>query len=155
MIDLSIVLNMKLSLNIVLPISDNDFVIAVMESQNQALAHDSEGVSMPLVKELMSNMNDMMKLLLQAKEGQQVVPSPSDNASKTTGDNVMQKLAKFKKFAPKSFKEASDPNEAEEWLEELDCVLETLKIEDGERMIYTESLLQGEARIWWKMEKQK
>ena len=118
MIDLSIVLNMKLSLNIVLPISDNDFVIAVMESQNQALAHDSEGVSMPLVKELMSNMNDMMKLLLQAKEGQQVVPSPSSNASKTTMDSVMQKLAKFKKFALESFKEASDPNEAEEWLEE-------------------------------------
>ena len=97
---------------------------------------------MPLVKELMSNMNDMMKLLL----GQQVVPNPSSN--KTTGDSVIQKLAKFKKFAPELFKEASDPNEAEEWLEELDCILEILKIKDEERMIYTESLLQGEARIW-------
>ena len=84
-----------------------------------------------------------------------MVPSPSGNASKTTGDSVIKKLAKFKKFVPDSFKEASDPNEAEEWLEELDCVLETLKIEDGERMLYTESLLQGEARIWWKMEKKK
>ena len=90
-----------------------------------------------------------MKLLL----GQQVVPSPSGNVRKMTGDSVMQKLAKFKKFAPESFKEASDPNEAEEWLEELDCIFETLKIEDEERMIYTESLLQEEARIWWKMEK--
>ena len=37
----------------------------------------------------------------------------------------------------------------------MDSVLETLKIEDGERMLYTESLLQGEARIWWKMKKKK
>ena len=125
-----------------------------MESQNQELSHESEEVSMPLVKELMSNMNDMMKLLL-AKEDQQVVPSSSNNTSKTIGDSVMKKLAKFKKFAPETFKEANDPNEAEEWLEELDCVLETLKIEDDERMLYTESLMQGEARIWWKMEKQK
>ena len=130
---------MKLPSNAII---DDDFVIADMESQNQDLSHDSEGVSMPLVNELMSNMNDMMKLLL----GQQVVPSPLSN--KTTGDSVMQKLAKFKKFAPEPFKEASDPNEAEEWLEELDCIIETLKIEDEERMIYTESLLQGEARIW-------
>ena len=117
---------------ILLSSSDNDFVIAGMESQNQELDHDSERVSMSLVKELMSNMNDMMKLLL-AREGQQVVPSSSDSVSKTTGDSVMQKLAKFKKFAPASFKEASDPNEAEEWLEELDCIIETLKIEDNER----------------------
>ena len=64
---------------------------------------------MPLVKELMSNMNDMMKLLL-AKEDQQVVPGSSNNTSKTIGDSVMKKLAKFKKFAPETFKEASDPN---------------------------------------------
>ena len=103
---------------------------------------------MPLVKELMSNMNDMMKLLLQAKEGQKAIPSPSKNASKMIGDSVMQKLVKFKKFTRESFKEASDHNEAKEWLEELDCVIKTLKIEDGERMIYTESLLEGEAWIW-------
>ena len=64
-------------------------------------------------------------------------------------------MVKFKKVAPEPFKEVKDPNEAEEWLEELDGVLETLKIEDGERMLYTKSLLQGEARIWWKMEKKK
>jgi len=103
----------------------------------------------------MSNMNAMLKLMLQAKEGQQAVPSPTETLSKTTGDSVMKKLARFKKFAPEPFKEANDPSKAEEWLEELDSVLETLLIEDKERILYTESLLQGEARIWWKMEKQK
>ena len=126
-----------------------------MESQTQELSHGSEGVSIPLVKELMLNMNDMMKLLLQAKEGQQYVPSPSETSSKLTGDGVMQKLAKFKKFAPEPFKEANDPTEAKEWLEELDYVVETLKIKDEEWMLYTKLLLQGDAQIWWKMKKQK
>ena len=67
----------------------------------------------------------------------------------------MQKLAKFKKFAPESFKEAKDSNVAKEWLEELDGVLETLKIEDENRMLYTKSLLQRDARIWWKIKKKK
>ena len=111
-----------------------------MESQNQELSHGSEEGSMPQVKELMSNMNDMMKLLLQAKEGQQVVPSSSENSSKTIGDSVIQKLAIFKKFAPEPFKEAKDPNEVEEWLEELDYFLETLKMKDEERMLYTKPL---------------
>ena len=110
---------------------------------------------MPLMqKELLAKMQEMMNLMLQNKEGQPV-PNSSEPPSKPTGDSVMYKLAKFKKFAPEPFKEATDSNDAEEWLEELDGILETLKIEDEERMLYTESLLQGEARIWWKMEKKK
>ena len=67
----------------------------------------------------------------------------------------MQKLARFKKFAPPSFKEANTPNEAEEWLEGLEIILEALQNEEKDKMIYTEFLLQGEARLWWKMEKDK
>ena len=64
-------------------------------------------------------------------------------------------MSKFKKFAPKPFKEAKTPNEAEEWLEELEAVLEALHTEEEDKMIFTEFLLQGEARLWWKMEKDK
>ena len=64
-------------------------------------------------------------------------------------------MARFKKFAPQPFKEANTPNEAEEWLEELETVLEALKTNEKDKMIYTEFLLQGEARLWWKMEKDK
>ena len=111
---------------------------------------------MPLMqKELLAKMQEMMNLMLQNKEGQQLVSNPVEMSSKLTGDSVMHKLAKFKRVAPVPFKEAKDSNDAEEWLEELDGILETLKIEDEERMLYTESLLQGEARIWWKMEKKK
>ena len=59
------------------------------------------------------------------------------------GETSIQKLSKFKKFAPRAFKEAATPNEAEEWLEEL----EALRTKEGDKMIFTEFLLQGEARI--------
>ena len=42
-----------------------------------------------------------------------------ETSSKATSISMTDKLAKFKKFAPIPFKEAQNPNEAEEWLEEL------------------------------------
>ena len=64
-------------------------------------------------------------------------------------------MSRFKKFAPKPFKDAKDPNEAQEWLEELEGILDNLDTEEEDRMTFTEFLLQGEARTWWKMEKEK
>ena len=149
-------MNLYVIRKLLLLTSENNFVIADMDSQNQEASQGSEEASMSFMqKEFLANIKEMMKVVLQAKEGQQVVPNPLETSSKSIGDSVMQKLVKFKKFAPKPFKEVKDPNEAEEWLEELDSVLKTLKIEDGDRMLYTEFLLQGEARIWWKMEKKK
>ena len=40
-------------------------------------------------------------------------------------------------------------------LDELESILDALKTEEEDKMIYTEFLLQGEARIWWQMEKKK
>ena len=92
-----------------------DFVIAVMESQNQDASHGPENGNMPLMqKELLAKMQEMMNLMLQNKEGQQPVSNPVETSSKLTGDRVMHKLAKFKKFAPVPFKEAKDSNDAEE-----------------------------------------
>ena len=100
---------------LLLPTSENDFVIADMDSQNQEASQGSEEASMSLMqKEFLATINEMMKVVLQAKEGQQVVPNPLETSSKTIGDSVIQKLAKFKKFAPEPFKEAKDPNKAEE-----------------------------------------
>ena len=121
----------------------------------------------PLTPEtLMSTMKEMMRMITQHREelskqseGQQnnvsSPPSQPEASSKAMGETAIQKLSKFKKFAPRTFKEAATPNEAEEWLEELEAVLEALRIEEGDKMIFTEFLLQGEARIWWKMEKDK
>ena len=63
----------------------------------------------------------------------------------------MQKLARFKKCAPQPFTEANIPNEAKEWLKGLETILEALQTEEKDKMIYTEFLLQGGARLWWKI----
>ena len=68
--------------------------------------------------------------------------------SRTPGASMTDKLAKFKKFVPTSFKESQNPNEIEEWLEELEGTLEVLKTEEEDKIPFTEYLLQGEARIW-------
>ena len=72
-----------------------------------------------------------------------------------TQESAIQKLSRFRKFAPSSFKEAKDSDEADEWLDDLEGVLETLKTEEEDKMMFTEFLLQGEARLWWNMEKKK
>ena len=88
----------------------------------------------------------------QSKQSSSPPSSQPESLGKAT---TIQKLSQFKKFAPKPFKEAKKPNEAEEWLEELEAVLEALHTEEADKMIFTEFLLQGEARLWWKMEKEK
>ena len=75
-------------------------------------------------------------------------PSPPEFTNKSNGESKMQKLSRFKKFAPKPFKDAKDPNEAQEWLEELEGILDNLDTEEEDRMTFTEFLLQGEARTW-------
>ena len=66
---------------------------------------------------------------------------------------MTDKLAKFKKFAPPSFKEAKKPEEAEEWLSELERILIALKTDEEDMVPFAEFLLQGEAGEWWKVEK--
>ena len=108
---------------------------------------------------LMSTMKDMMQLIAQHREemskhseGQHnnvtTPPTQPKAPSKASGETAIKKLKKFKKFAPKTFKEAATPNEAEEWLEELEAILEALRMEEEDKMLYTEFLLQGEARLW-------
>ena len=105
-------------------------------------------------------LRDMRRLLQQhrieqSRQSNNVSSPPYSQPESSGKATTIQKLSKFKKFAPKPFKEAKTPNEAEEWLEELEAVLEALHTEEEDKMIFTEFLLQGEARLWWKMEKDK
>ena len=43
----------------------------------------------------------------------------------------------------------------EDWLEDMEAVLDTLQTEEADKMLCIEILLQGEVRVWWKMEKEK
>ena len=75
-------------------------------------------------------------------------------SSKASGASIIDKLTKFKKFTPTPFKEAETPEEAEEWLKELKGILETLKTDEEDKVPFAEFILQGEAREWWKMERE-
>ena len=74
--------------------------------------------------------------------------------SKVAVANMIDKLAKFKKFAPTPFREAKTPEEAEAWLSELERIMTTLRTEEEDMIPYAEFLLQGEASEWWKIEKE-
>ena len=108
---------------------------------------------------LMSTIKDMMQMIAQHREemskhseGQQnnaTTPSSQlEASSKASGETAIKKMTKFKKFALKNFKEVATPNEAEEWLEELESVLEALRTEEEDKMLCTEFLLQCEASLW-------
>ena len=115
--------------------------------------------------EMLKMMNIMMRQQEEhlkqqnAVNGQPSIPNPSlsqsEFTSKSNGESKMQKLSKFEKFAPRPFKDTNDLNEAQEWLEKLEGILDNLDTEEEDRMTFTEFLLQGEARTWWKMEKEK
>ena len=87
-------------------------------------------------------LRDMRRLLQQHRIEQSRqsnnVSSPPYSQPEASGKvTTIQKLSKFKKFAPKPFKEAKTPNEAEEWLEELEAVLKALHTEEEDKMIFT------------------
>ena len=86
---------------------------------------------------LMSMMKDMMQMIAQHREkmskhsdGQQnhatTPPSQPEASSKASEETAIKKLTKFKNFATKNFKEVATPNKVEEWLEELEVILEAL-----------------------------
>ena len=102
---------------------------------------------------------DMRRMMQQHREEQSrnlASPPPSQpDVTGKTPETAIQKLSRFKKFAPKPFKGAATPTEAEEWLEEVETILDALRTEEDDKMIFTEFLLHGEARQWWKMEREK
>ena len=94
----------------------------------------------------------------QSRQSNNTASPPPHSQLNITGkapETAIQKLSRFKKFAPKPFQGASTPTEAEEWLEEVETVLDALRTEEDDKMIFTEFLLHGEARQWWKNEKKK
>ena len=84
-----------------------------------------------------------------AEEGRHTKANPSPNQSessnKISGQSMIDKLVKFKKFARTPFKEAKTPEEAEAWLSELEKNLVALETDKEDMVPFSEFLLQGEA----------
>ena len=123
-----------------------------MESQNNE--------DVPFTSDEIRDMRRMMQRHRedQSRQSNNVASPPPSSQTDITGkapETAIQKLSQFKKFTPKPFKGATTPTEAEEWLEELETILDALRTEDEDKMIFTEFLLHGEARQWWKNEREK
>ena len=112
-------------------------------------------VGEPTQGEMLLAMQNMIKEMAQHRaemaaqrngvSGHQAEVTPSfvqpETSSKAAGISMTDKLAKFKKFAPVPFKEAQNPTEAKEWLEELEGTLEVMKTEEEDKIPFTEYLL--------------
>jgi len=77
----------------------------------------------------------------------------TESSQEMSRPSFTKRLTSFKKFAPPVFTEEKTPAEAEEWLNTLEGILETMKTDEEDKVPFVEFLLQGEAREWWKMEK--
>ena len=109
---------------------------------------------------LQNTMREMMKKMILQQKSQEEPPisstiSQPEKVQQSSEPTVMQKLSRFKKFAPPTFNDAKTPTEAEDWLYKLKKILELLQAEDSDRMMYVEFLLEGEASNWWKIEKRR
>ena len=111
--------------------------MASQASQNQGTK------DAPLTSDELKDMRRMIQQHQeeQSKQSNNVSSPPSSQPDTSSKTITIQKLSKFKKFAPKPFKEAKTPNEVKEWLEELEAVLEALHTEEEDKMIFTEFLL--------------
>ena len=85
----------------------------------------------------------------QQSEDQQPAQTPSTpqhSSHDLAGPDLTKKLAQFKNLAPPPFKEAKNPIKAEEWIETIEEILETVWCEKQDRIRYAEFLLQGDAK---------
>ena len=58
-------------------------------------------------------------------------------------------LERFKRLCNNVFEGGNDPLVAEEWMKEVELVLDTLGIEGNQRVVLATFLFRGEARHWW------
>ena len=90
---------------------------------------------------LKNTMRVMMEEMLAQKKTQEEQPiSQPTKVKQDTEQKVMQKLSRFKKFAPPPFSEAKTPMEAKDWLDKLKKILDLLQSEDRDIIMFVEFL---------------
>ena len=64
-------------------------------------------------------------------------------------------IVEFKKLAPPAFKGTIEPEEADNWIMEMEKAFAVQECHDEEKICFTAYLLQGEAYNWWHILEQK
>ena len=107
-------------------------------AENVSQETDQYGHLEKLIADMRNSISQQGQVIASLQQNQAL---PPETASQSTNESAIQKLSKFRKFAPSPFKEAKESAEAKEWLDELEGVLKILKTEEEEKMIFNEFLL--------------
>jgi len=70
-----------------------------------------------------------------------------------TVSNPRRALEQLQKLNPPAFKGEADPIQAEEWLHQIEEILDVMKCNENQRVSFTSLMLYGEVERWWKMVK--
>ena len=70
-----------------------------------------------------------------------------------TKTNPHKTLEQFQKLHPRAFKGEADPVQAEEWLRQIEKILDAMECTENQRVSFTTFMFQGEAEHWWEMVK--
>ena len=57
----------------------------------------------------------------------------------------------FQKLHPPAFKGATDPMQAEEWLHQIEKILDIIECMKNQRVAFITFMFQGEEEHWWEM----
>ena len=66
-------------------------------------------------------------------------------------NNPRRALEQFQKLNPPAFKGGVDPIQAEEWLRQIEKILDVMECTENQRVSFTSFMFQGEAERWWEM----
>ncbi|OVA18820.1 hypothetical protein BVC80_8071g6 [Macleaya cordata] len=110
--------------------------ISDRQARLEALPQSSQQVESPI----QNPVQPQIPLVIQREE---VMGEPVNN-------QVGKLLAEFNKLRPTSFGGSSDPNAAENWLLDMDSMLEPMECNTFQRVMLVTFMLRGAAKIWWR-----
>ena len=70
-----------------------------------------------------------------------------------TVSNPRRALEQFQKLNLPAFKGEADPIQAEEWLRQIEKILDVMECTENQQVSFTSFMFQGEAERWWEMVK--
>ena len=107
----------------------------------------------PNMTQLMQTLIGVVQTQQQLLQQQYAQPHQHFPPAPGHGEHPMQRnnIVEFKKLAPPAFKGTIEPQEADNWIMEMEKAFAVQECHDEEKIRYTAYLLQGEAYNWWRI----
>ncbi|XP_020084711.1 uncharacterized protein PB18E9.04c-like [Ananas comosus] len=105
-----------------------------------------------------ATMDPLVATLIQAVVGlvqtqqQNLQQNPAPSAAESSSRVRERSINEFKKSAPPPFSGATNPDEAENWIKEMEKAFTAMQCTDEEKVRFGTFMLQGRANNWWESE---